>query len=159
MFNVGEAKEEQSFELLPEGNYEAEVTAAEIKANDKGDNRLNITFTIADGPHKGRKVWDSPWITHSNPKAQAFGNSRIKSIMKAAGASDFSFGSSDDFLTKTMGTVIDISVGTDTYNDRTKNKVTFVKAPAEEINGGMGTTETRLAEKGGDVPSLDQIPF
>ena len=161
MFNVGNAEKEQSFELLPDGTYEAEVTAAEIKSNDKGDQRLNVTFTIADGEHKGRKVWDSPWLSHSNPKAQSFGNSRIKSIMSAAGATDYTFGSSDDFLTKTMGTIIEISIGRDTYNDKTKNKVTFVQAPTTgSIGGGHGTTSTvEGGLKSDDVPSLNDIPF
>jgi len=164
MFNVGEAKEEQSYELLPDGKYEVEVTNAEMKNNDKGDTRLNVTLTVSEGKFKGRKLWDSPWLQHSNEKATSFGHSRIKSIMAATGNDDFSFSSSDDFLAKTMGTCFDINVGRDTYNDKTKNKVTFVfvaKEPADNsIGGGHGTTTTVDGGlKSDDVPSLDDIPF
>lgn len=54
------------FTPIPAGTYEAYVYEVEAKTFNSGNSGYKVTFNIADGPYKGRKIFDNLVIT---PKA------------------------------------------------------------------------------------------
>ncbi len=52
---------------IPAGDYTATITKTEAKENRNGQgSHLNVEFTIIEGPHKGRKVWQNLNCWHPN---------------------------------------------------------------------------------------------
>ncbi|HEX4918067.1 MAG TPA: DUF669 domain-containing protein, partial [Limnobacter sp.] len=56
-FNAAEVQPMESRDVLPAGKYIAAIVDNEIKPTKSGTGeRLNLTFEILEGEHKGRKV-------------------------------------------------------------------------------------------------------
>lgn len=52
------------FVPLPPGDYECDVTGAELnKSRSKGTPGYKLEFTVRDGEFKGRKLWFDVWLT------------------------------------------------------------------------------------------------
>lgn len=69
----------QEFDLIPEGNYNAIVTAQEVRESQSSEYPyINWTLTINGGEHDNRKLWT---MTSLSPKA-AF---RLKEMLVALG--------------------------------------------------------------------------
>lgn len=74
------------FELLPRGNYIAQIIKTEIKDNKSGTgNRLSMTFQILDGEKTGRMVFHDITIRNDNPIAEKIGREQLASLCKAVG--------------------------------------------------------------------------
>lgn len=72
VIDMSEVEESKGFELLPTGWYLVDITddnEREVKKEGGkipfGTKGANITFTVAEGPFEGRKVWDGFW-NHSS---------------------------------------------------------------------------------------------
>ncbi len=73
-------------EALPAGWYSSAITAGEIKPNDGGTGRrAALTWTVLEGPMKGRKIFDGIQIVHSNPDTQRIGQELFSAICHAVG--------------------------------------------------------------------------
>jgi hypothetical protein len=48
---------------LPRGDYRCRVTDGELVTSKSGTPGYVVTFTVADGEHKGRKLWHTAWLT------------------------------------------------------------------------------------------------
>jgi hypothetical protein len=60
------SKEERAQDFgkpIPRGTYSARIVSGELAVAKKGPPFFNLTFEIADGPHKGRKLWYPIWLT------------------------------------------------------------------------------------------------
>ncbi len=54
----------QDFSPIPKGVYAANLVAGELFQSERqGTPGYKLTFEIADGEHRGRKVWHDIWLT------------------------------------------------------------------------------------------------
>ena len=84
-FDATGVPQQQTFDPLPAGWYPVMITDSEVKstkAND-GSTKLDLTFTIFDGPHKGRKVFNTLNIGNQNPVAREIAQKQLSSICHA----------------------------------------------------------------------------
>lgn len=85
-----------TFEPIPGGNYNIEVTGVEKKAS-KSSNRdyWNIELTITDGDFAGRKLWDTLSFTGATEEKTKYALQRVKLVahrlggIKLTGDEDF----------------------------------------------------------------------
>ncbi|MGD1868596.1 MAG: DUF669 domain-containing protein [Neomegalonema sp.] len=91
--NSVEADDGPSTEPLPAGDYIVFVQKAEFKmmkadpttGQSKGT-YVEATFEVADGPHKGRLVWDNmTWHMPTSDKATQIGRGQLKALTDAVG--------------------------------------------------------------------------
>jgi len=75
-----------SFEPIPAGDYPAFIIESDITPLHNGSgNGLKLTFEVLDGPHKGRKVWETLCIVHTNPKTQQIAQEQLSAICHVVG--------------------------------------------------------------------------
>lgn len=59
-----DAKESgQSFEPLPDGDYDFKIIASEHRKSQSQKDGYNITAEVESGPYKGRRVWNTFWVS------------------------------------------------------------------------------------------------
>jgi hypothetical protein len=72
-----------NFELMPEGWYQAVITASDEDSNSKGNGRfIKLEFTIGSGQYSGKVI--SMWINyvHSTAKAQEIALKQLARLME-----------------------------------------------------------------------------
>lgn len=75
-----------SFEPLPEGNYNATITQAELKdTNDKTGQYIKLRLDITGPSHQGRVIFSNLNIKNQSAKAEEIGREQLGNIMRAAG--------------------------------------------------------------------------
>lgn len=85
-FNAANVAPQASFDVIPAGDYIAQITESSIKPTKSGSGTvLNLTWTIIDGQFSNRKVFDRVNIQNQNPEAEKIGQSQLSSICHAAG--------------------------------------------------------------------------
>lgn len=85
-FNAAEIEPAQSRDVLPAGKYIAIITQNETRQTKSGTGeRLNFTFEIVEGDHKGRKVWAGLNIKNQNPDAEKIAMRELSAICRAVG--------------------------------------------------------------------------
>lgn len=77
---------EQSFGVLPGGQYTVSVFEAQIKeTKTPGGEYIHLKFRIVDGEHAGKFLFSMFNIKNQNPKAVEIGLSQLKTFMKSCG--------------------------------------------------------------------------
>lgn len=120
-------KEEDGFEALPNGDYQATVFDVEPtdKKNKNGDKGLNVQFRITGPTHVNRRVFECYW----------FGTKslwRLKKLLVATDALDGSYTGAFDETTigaKISGKPVTVTLGTEEYSGEDRNTVENVSAP------------------------------
>jgi len=85
-FDARTVEPQKSFEPLPAGNYLAAISASEMKTTKTGDGAyLELTFSVIDGPCKGRKIWARLNLRNPNPQAVQIAKSELSAICHAVG--------------------------------------------------------------------------
>jgi len=75
-----------NFEPLPEGNYNASITQAELKnTNDGGGQYIKLRLDITGPTHQGRVVFSNLNIKNASAKAEEIGRQQLGEIMRAVG--------------------------------------------------------------------------
>jgi hypothetical protein len=101
---------------LPAGVYPVEITGAEIKELSKKNGfGLNLEFTVTDGPHARRKVWQLLNIKHENEQTEQIAQSQLSALCRAVGITK-PLEDTDDLFQRTLQLrtkVRDASVGKD----------------------------------------------
>jgi len=73
-----------SFEAVPAGEYLAQITKSEMKANKaKTGHFLLLIHTIIEGKHKGSSIFVRLNLDNPNPKAVEIANKELNSICQA----------------------------------------------------------------------------
>lgn len=73
-------------EPLPAGWYQAMITHTEFKpTKDNTGKRLNLTWEVVDGPHKGRKIFTGLNLVNKNAKAEEIARKELNTICAAMG--------------------------------------------------------------------------
>jgi hypothetical protein len=92
--NTERAELPRGFEALPVGDYRATATGIKAKQNKLKEGeaqpgaRIEIEWTISEGPAEGRKVFSSHNIRNKNPQAVQIGLGEIKQMKIATGMAD-----------------------------------------------------------------------
>ena len=77
---------EESFDIVPAGEYIAVISASDYKANKKGTGMiLNLTYEIIDGEFKGRKIFENLNLENENAQAAQIAKKSLNSICLAIG--------------------------------------------------------------------------
>ncbi|WP_422460294.1 DUF669 domain-containing protein, partial [Endozoicomonas sp. ALB115] len=85
-FKANDYSPAQGFEPLPNGDYVAMITDAEMKTTKAGNGQfLKLTWTVMDGQYSGRKVWSNHNIINLNETAQKIAREEISAIAHAIG--------------------------------------------------------------------------
>jgi hypothetical protein len=80
------AARENSFELIPAGNYPAVVEDSSIESLKSGNGQaLKLTLRIVDGQYTGRKVWARLNIRHNNPEAERIAQQQLRELCDSIG--------------------------------------------------------------------------
>ena len=77
--------EPQSFDLLPDGTYEAVITASENKDTKTGGEMLVLELQIINGKYHGRKLWDRLNLKNNNKDTEKRAKGMLSSICRAVG--------------------------------------------------------------------------
>jgi hypothetical protein len=151
-------------ELLPVGKYKAEITTATVGPTKNGRGQaVSLTWTIIEGEHEKRLVFQNILIQHESADAQRFGRQKFKDVCSAVGLTK-PVTDLDVLLYKTC--VISVSIRKDKngqYLD--KNEVSRV-SPAVSWNGATPAvqilkeaSETPKAFDAKSDPMNDEIPW
>ena len=85
-FNAQEVEPSSTFDPLPAGKYLAVITGTEMKPTKNGDGSyLEIEFTVLEGEHKDRKVWDRLCLNHPNPQTVKIARGNLSALCRAVG--------------------------------------------------------------------------
>jgi hypothetical protein len=85
-FDATQVAPREDFTPLPTGEYPAQIVDSDMKPTKKNDGQyLELTFEIADGEFKGRKVWSRLNLDNPNPKAVEIAQRDLSAICHAAG--------------------------------------------------------------------------
>ena len=75
-----------NFEPLPEGWYNATITAAEVKPTKAGDGKyIAVKYAITGPTHQGRVIFGNLNIKNASTKAEEIGRQQLGEIMRAIG--------------------------------------------------------------------------
>ena len=119
---------EEDFSPIPEGKYITVVDNVAIEQNDKKQSFAKVTYKVEGPTHANRLVWDNCWLTHSNPKANVVGKSRLHKLATTIGI-DATNSSCEDYIGKRVEATIAIDAYNPKYN-RIKGVAKVPDAPA-----------------------------
>lgn len=134
MFDFNNAEDTKPAKtVLPKGVYNVEITSAEDAVSKNGHSMFKLEFTVINGPHSGRKLWNNYIykMASGESKATAITASAIKSMCKCAGR-EASFREIQDLLG--MKVTVSTKISSDpTYGD--KAEISFFKpyTPEETV--------------------------
>lgn len=82
-FNAADYKE-QTFDVLPAGDYDVVIVASELKPTKKGDGHyLELQLQVLSGQYQNRKLFDRLNIDNPNATAQLIGRGTLSAICRA----------------------------------------------------------------------------
>lgn len=116
---------ERSFTPVPVGDYVAFISSSEMMPTKAGGECLKLTYTIAEGEHQGRLIFDRLNLVNANPKAVEIAKRGLAEILRAVGltiAED-----SSELHDKPLIIKVGIEPGNDQYPNPS-NKITKVSA-------------------------------
>lgn len=132
-FNIDwNSVEEVSFDLVPAGIYALKAVKAVIKNTKKGDKAVNITFEVisSNKKFKGKKIFESYLIRHTNPDAMKIGLGKIKSFARNIGINFDTLEDTSELCDKPVGAKVKVEKS-EQYGD--KNKVTSFSEYEESL--------------------------
>lgn len=75
---------DRQYEPIPPGDYLVAIIKSEMRLTKNGTGkRLNLTFEVLDGPHKGRLFWDGLNVKNQNLKAEEIAKAQLSAICRA----------------------------------------------------------------------------
>jgi hypothetical protein len=128
-----------SFEALPIGDYDVEVTKAEAVTSSNGRPMIKTTFKVIVGPHTNRQVINNFVLSVDSPVALSI----FFRHMKCFGLDDQFFaalgsaGTLDPAATAMVGRRVRLTLGQREWNGEQRNEVNQVK-PYTGAPGGAG---------------------
>lgn len=85
-FNAAEVEPNVGFDAIPAGDYDAVITASELKETKAGDGKyLALTLQILSGEYQNRKLWDRLNLQNKNEKAVQIARGTLSAICRAVG--------------------------------------------------------------------------
>jgi hypothetical protein len=130
-----------SYEALPAGDYFAVVTQTDVKTTKAGTGQyVAVTLEVADGPHKGRRVWDNINFQNPSAKAQEIGKRQLAELCKACGVTTL------QRTEQLHGKVIKVRLGQEpgqdgTLRNRVKGYLWKESSPSAQATSGRADIE------------------
>ena len=85
-FDASKVEPASTFEPVPAGKYLAVIAESEMKATRTGTGHyLELTFQIAEGQYKGRKLWARLNLDNPSPQAVQIARGELSAICRATG--------------------------------------------------------------------------
>ena len=134
---------------IPAGEYQAMVTEASEDPTRAGNGLiLKLTWTIAAGAQKGRKVFQRITLANPNEQAVTIGHAELKRVCAAVGIARPKRGAVE-FLNKRAL----ITVGHRDYNGKVYDEVKSIKAPVAPASApAPATVESAAPAADEDAP-------
>jgi hypothetical protein len=86
VFNVTEMPEGRSFELVPNGWYQALASGCELRDTKAGNGSyMSIKWTLEGPSHQGRVLFDNINVRNPSEKAEEIGREQMGQLMRAGG--------------------------------------------------------------------------
>lgn len=117
-FNLNDLPQETggSFEPLPAGWYDANITGAELRNTKSGTGQfIAIKYTVTGPTHQGRVVFGNVNIKNDSAKAEEIGRAQLGSIMRSVGLAKI--GDTNVLIGKSIGVKLKIQKD-EQYGDR-----------------------------------------
>lgn len=147
---------ELSFEPVPAGTYEVQITDADLKTSRNGDSRyIWLELTIVKNPEfNDRKIWAR--ITTEHPKEQAVnkGRAQIMDLCEIFGFSQ-GFNDTDMLKGKLLGVKVKISEGTPDYPNKQNDVIAYLYPDGTPL----AKHQTRAAQPDAPVERKRERPF
>lgn len=144
-FNVEGIEPAVSMESVPPGEYLLEIEDADLKPTKAGDGEyLAMTFAIADGQYKGRKVWENFNLSNPNAEAERIARSQFAALCLAVGKPRVG----DSIELHGMRFIGVVGVEKRKDNGELKNRVRGYKA----ATGAAPTARPPAAQRAGAMP-------
>jgi hypothetical protein len=90
-FDANQHEPQQSFDVIPAGEYVAAIVASEMRPNNaRTGEYLWLELQILEGPYNGRKLWDRLNLNNPNPKAVEIAQASLSAICHAVGVMNVS---------------------------------------------------------------------
>lgn len=87
-FDVGALPEGKSYDLVPEGWYNAAIVKSELKDTTAGTGKkIDVRFDITGPTHQGRAIFTTINIRNPSQRAEEIGRQQLGEIMRAIGLS------------------------------------------------------------------------
>ena len=84
-FNAEEV-EPANFDPLPEGKYQAVISASEMKpTKERSGSYLELAFTVIEGAYNGRKVWARLNLQNPSATAVQIARQQLSALCRAVG--------------------------------------------------------------------------
>jgi len=158
MNDAGEAA--QVYEPLADGVYDMVIVNAEHKRSATGKDGYNVTAEVESGPNKGRKVFNTFWVSPDSPIAMGiffrqFGALGLDKAFFDREPSD------DDIVAALKGKRMRAQVVTGTFNDKKRNEIKNVERPVgppPASIGGLPSAAPVAVSKPAPTPTTPAAP-
>ena len=138
-------------DLLPPGDYKAEIVRSEMKETSKGGQMLELEMSIIDGTYRNRRIFDRLNLVCASDVAQQIARQTLSAICRATGQMTVS--DSDQLHTKPMTVKVAVKAASGDYGP--SNVVKGYSKPTGASGGGY-TSAARMAAPA--APSAPSAP-
>jgi hypothetical protein len=153
-----ETQEGSQFDVLPVGEYVAQVIDASVSAHKNGDGYgISLTWQISEGDYENRCAFQHITFLHSSAQAQQIGRRQLKDLSVATGVNEHV---NDVEVFKFIPCRIRLGVEKDpngVYADKNRVSRVLPLNPPEEPGGG-GRPAKPMAPKPGPKPEPPKTP-
>jgi hypothetical protein len=119
---------QDSFEPIPNGNYEASILEAKATTASTGNEMIVVTFVLTEeGPFKNRRVWTNLVFAVNNPKAMALLLKRLTALGLSRAWISEHRPSVAQIASKIEGAEALLTIGQHTYEEKVRNDVNGIK--------------------------------
>ena len=133
-----------NFEPLPEGWYNATITAAEIKPTKAGDGKyIAVKYAITGPTHQGRVIFGNLNIKNASTKAEEIGRQQLGEIMRAIGLATVR--DTDQLIGGNLGIKLTVKTGEYAGNEIKAFKALGGAAPSVMTSVPFGNSATAAA--------------
>ena len=133
-----------NFEPLPEGWYNATITAAEIKPTKAGDGKyIAVKYAITGPTHQGRVIFGNLNIKNASTKAEEIGRQQLGEIMRAIGLATVR--DTDQLIGGNLGIKLTVRTGEYAGNEIKAFKVLGGAAPSVMTSVPFGNSAPAAA--------------
>ncbi|GAA2141740.1 hypothetical protein GCM10009760_26230 [Kitasatospora kazusensis] len=151
LLNAAGAAAGTTDELLPGGEYDAEVIAANYKITDKGKLQIGIKYKVTSGPHAGVGTWANQTLSPESPTALDIFFRAFEALgLERSGWAQFGAnlaGAGEAVAEKIKGANCRIKVAVETWQNEQRNRVERVTkaAPTAPAAVPSGLPAPRIA--------------
>lgn len=159
-YNVNDLPEGNSYDLVPAGWYNVNITKAEIKSTKAGNGQyIAVRYDITGPTHQGRVVFGNVNIKNPNSQAENIGRQQLGEIMRAIGLTRVT--DTDQLIGGSLHIKVSIKEADGQYE--ASNEVKGFKAingsPATMPNSGVIAAHVAVGEKNSTVQQSSAPPW